>query len=175
MTVCLLLTGVVPDGAAQVSGTGTAAGMITASPRPPSQGVEHLLTQVSKARREIVAVLPSVLREDVAVALKAAARRGTRVFLIVEGSKARAGGYLLTVSHGPPSIYTYMVGRITTPWIMVDGSWVASGPGLDSYADVRVTVIENPASLQQLTTWAGEVTREGPVPRIQVLKRYFGK
>lgn len=136
-----------------------------------AQSVSDVAQSIASARREIIAVLPSLGREDLAGALKTAAARGTRVFLIAQRSAVNSGGYLLNVSHGPQSIYTYLYdGTIPTAWVMVDGAWVASGPQLDRRAGPGLVVSRDPATLNRLSSWATQVTRHGPVDRVTLLK-----
>ena len=142
-----------------------------------AQSAEALLTGIKTARREIVAILPVLGREDVAVALKAAAKRGTSVYLISERASLRRSGYLLNVSHGAPTIRTYLTSTpITNAWIIVDGSWAATGWGLESPnrpQDVRITT--NRIDLSRTLKWASAVTRVPPVSREQIIRWFYGK
>jgi hypothetical protein len=136
-----------------------------------AQSVSDVAKAIETARREIIVALPIVGRNDIAASLKAAAARGTRVFLITEARAVTSGGYLLNVSHGPKSINTYLyASRIPTPWIMVDGAWVASGDQLDTRSGAALTVTRDPAVLQRLNTWATQITKRGPIPRVELLK-----
>lgn len=134
------------------------------------------LQALTQARREIIAVLPTVGSEAFAQALKGAASKGTRVFLITERATVKRGGYLLTVSHGPPSIRTYLYpGRITQPWVIVDGAWGLAGPGLDQSAGGDLQVFQDSATLKRLNAWAQQVTKAGPTARPDLLKLRYGK
>ncbi len=138
--------------------------------------ITDALQSIRGARREIIAVLPGVVREDMATALKAASARGTRVFVITRNSSVRSGGYLLTVSHAPGSLYTYLIaGEIPVPWVLVDGSWVVSGRALDQEGAGFVEVTRAAAKIAPLQTWAREITKAGPVSRVDVLKRRYAK
>lgn len=133
------------------------------------------LKALQGARRQVIATLPAVVSEEVVKALKAAATRGTTLFLITNTRTLRQGGYLLTLSHAPGTVHTYLTdGAIPVPWIMVDGAWVASGAALDGGTG-DVTVSRDRAVLGRLNTWATSVTRAGPVPRVELLKRRYAK
>ena len=137
---------------------------------PPS------IQAITQARREIIAVLPQVGSEAMAQALKTAAGKGTRVFLITERRTVKGGGYLLTVSHGPSSIRTYLyAGQISQPWVIVDGAWGLAGPGLDRSAGGDLQVFRDGATLQRLNTWARQVTKAGPIARPDLLKLRYSK
>lgn len=136
-----------------------------------AQSVSDVAKSITAARREVIATLPTVGREDIAAALKAAAARGTRVFLISERRTVTGGGYLLNVSHGPPSIHTYLyAGTLPTAWVMVDGSWVVSGAQLDRQNGLGLTISRDPTTLKRLNTWATQITKSGPIPRMDLLK-----
>jgi len=136
-----------------------------------------VVAAIQAARSEVIAVLPRVGRQDVAVALKAAAARGTVVFLITERATARRGGYLLNVSHGPLSIGTYLfAGALTTPWVMVDNAWVASGSALDQEGvTLTPSISQDAATLRRLNVWATQVTAAGPIKRPELLRLHFGR
>lgn len=141
-----------------------------------AQGVSDVLKSITSARREIIAVLPQVASEGMAVALKQAAGRGTKVFLITERASIKRGGYLLTVSHGPNSIYTYLYpSRLPEAWVMVDGAWYVTGPSLDSAQSSAVQINRNPQQLKQLNAWATSVIRKGAVSRVDIVRLRFTK
>lgn len=138
--------------------------------------VTDALKAVSTARREVVAVLPGVNRLDVALALKEAAKQGTVVKIITERARVRGGGYLLNVSHGPQSISTYLIdGRISQPWVMVDGAWVISGTALSQEGSGSLELTQGQANLADLKAWVAQVSRRGPVNRVDILRLYYGK
>lgn len=141
-----------------------------------AQTLADVAKAVQGARREVIAVLPLVAGEDLAVALKQAAAKGTRVFLITERTAVRSGGYLLNVSHGPSSINTYLYGgSIGVPWVMVDGAWLVSGAPLDGRGQGSLNVTTDQPTLQRMNTWATAVTKAGPVPRVDLLKLRYEK
>lgn len=141
-----------------------------------AQGVSNALKSITEARREVIAVLPKVGRQDMAIALKQAATRGTKVFLITERASVKKGGYLLNVSHGPESIYTYLYpATLPEAWVMVDGAWYVTGPGLDMEGTLPITLSQDSAKRQQLLKWAAAITKKGPVPRVELLKLRFQK
>ncbi|GGB61175.1 hypothetical protein [Deinococcus soli (ex Cha et al. 2016)] len=136
-----------------------------------AQSTADVAKSIQGARREVIAVLPRVMNEAVAAALKVTAARGTRVFLITERATVKRGGYLLNVSHGPSGINTYLYpGAITTPWILVDGAWLASGAALDADLTAPVAIIRDAGTLSRLNLWATQVTAAGPTPRVDLLK-----
>ncbi|WP_019008582.1 hypothetical protein [Deinococcus aquatilis] len=138
--------------------------------------VTDALRSIRDARREVIAVLPGLMREDMATALKATSARGTRVFVITRESSVRSGGYLLTVSHAPGALYTYLIaGEIPVPWVLVDGAWAVSGRALDQEGAGSVEVTRAASKIAPLQTWAREVTKPGPVSRVDVLKRRYAK
>ncbi|CAM3406151.1 hypothetical protein DESA109040_11360 [Deinococcus saxicola] len=165
----LSLTPAAATSAAPPSGNEVMANLIV--PRLDAPGVAGSLTG---ARREIIASLPAVGRADIAAALKKAAANGTRVFLISRESSARGSGYLLNVSHGPPSLLTYLKSIPTgTPFILVDGSWAAVGQGLDQEGGGAISLVKDAGTLKNLTVWATRITRAGPTARVDIVRLRF--
>ena len=141
-----------------------------------AQGVADVFKSITGARREVIAVLPKVAREELAMALKATAARGTKVFLITEQASVKRGGYLLNVSHGPGSIYTYLYhGILPDAWVMVDGAWYVSGPGLDTSQSRSVQISQDARKRQQLSLWVKNITQRGPIPRVDLVRMRFQK
>lgn len=141
-----------------------------------AQSVSNALKSITAARREVIAVLPRVARQDMATALKQAAAQGTKVFLITERGSVKSGGYLLNVSHGPESIYTYLYpGTLPEAWVMVDGAWYVTGPGLDTEGAFPITVSQDVTKRQQLLKWSAAITKKGPVSRVELVKLRFQK
>ncbi|WP_229776069.1 hypothetical protein [Deinococcus ruber] len=142
-----------------------------------AQSTGSVVQALINARTEIIAVLPKVGCQDIAVALKTAAAKGTSVFLITERATVHRGGYLLNVSHGPESIQTYLyAGPLPSAWVLVDNAWVASGVTLDQEGvDVAPTISQDAATLRSLNTWARQVTAAGPIKRPDLLKLHYGK
>ncbi|GGR15597.1 hypothetical protein GCM10008957_30430 [Deinococcus ruber] len=141
-----------------------------------AQRAASVLQSIAGARTELIAVLPTVGRQDLAVALKAAAARGTKVFLITEAASVHRGGYLLNVSHGPDSLRTYLYrGTLPEAWVLVDNAWVATGAGLDQEGASVLEVSQDAAVVQRLNAWARQVTQAGPISRPDLLKLHFGK
>lgn len=141
-----------------------------------AQSATDVAKSIQGARREVIAVLPRVMNEAVAAALKVTAARGTRVFLITERATVKRGGYLLNVSHGPSGINTYLYpGEIPTPWVLVDGGWLASGAALDSDLAAPVAITREAGTLSRMNRWATQVTAAGPTPRVDLLKLRYDK
>jgi len=147
----------------------TGASQVSAAPTP----LTATLDAIRNSRREIIAVLPAVINPEVVHALKAATARGTTLFLITHTRTVRQGGYLLTLSHAPGTVHTYLTAaQIKVPWIMVDGAWVASGPVLDGGSGA-VGISRDRPTLARLNIWATGVTRTGAVSRVDLLKRRY--
>lgn len=159
---------------ALLSGSSLAAALCLTS--GSAQSAASTLTSIAGARTQIVAVLPTVGRLDLATTLKAAAAKGTRVYLITERATVTKGGYLLNVSHGPQSIQTFLYpGTLPEAWVLVDNAWAVTGAGLDQEGQATLNVLNDSAQLRRMTGWARQVTAAGPVRRPDLLKLRLGR
>ena len=127
---------------------------------------------IGQAGREIVAYLPYAEQLDVSDALRVAALRGKRVFLItsVKGVQDPMG-FTLRLAH-VPGVRTYLAAPTGEPFLIIDGNTTFAGNGL--MQDGLGTQI-NSARPEQLLAWAQGVTKIPPASKTALLKlRYSG-
>lgn len=127
---------------------------------------------IGQAGREIVAYLPFAEQPDISDALRVAALRGKRVFLItsVKGVQDPLG-FTLRLAH-VPGVRTYLASPKGEAFLIVDGRVTFTGSGL---MQDGVGAQVNVARPEQLLAWAQGVTKIPPANRVALLKlRYPG-
>ena len=127
---------------------------------------------IAKAGREIVAYLPYAEQLDVSDALRVAALRGKRVFLItsVKGVQDPLV-FTLRLAH-VPGVRTYLAAPSGEAFLIIDGNVTFSGNGLmQDGLGTRINV----ARPERLLAWAQDVTKIPPASKVALLKlRYSG-
>ena len=127
---------------------------------------------IGQAGREIVAYLPYAEQPDISDALRVAAVRGKRVFLITSVPGVQDPlGFTLRLAH-VPGIRTYLANPKGEAFLIIDGRVTFTGNGL--MQDGMGTQI-NVANPEQLLAWAQGVTKIPPANKVSLLKlRYPG-
>ncbi|GGR09714.1 hypothetical protein [Deinococcus ruber] len=130
-------------------------------------GPAEIARSVAQASREIVAYLPYAEQPDVADALRLAALRGKRVYLItsVRGVQDPLG-FTLRLAH-VPGVRSYLAVDTGQPFVIIDGQAAYSGNGLmqDGIGTRITTVLPN-----TLLAWAQAVTAHPAVAKLDLLK-----
>lgn len=137
-----------------------------------AQSTADVTRAIAGSSREIVAYLPYAEQLDIADALRVAALRGKRIYLVSSSEGVRdPQGFTLRLAH-VPGVRTYLASSRGQAFVIVDGRTAFVGTGLiqDGAGTTLNTVAASP-----LLSWAQNVTRNAPVPKLDLMKLRYVK
>ena len=103
---------------------------------------EQFLNDIGGAQQQIIAYLPALKSQPVALSIKKAANRGIRVFLIAPPKAHLAGDtYLLSVAlaaaQTPPAPLSYHSAVMNAaPFVLIDNRVIYIGPGVQGIGQI---------------------------------------
>ena len=138
-----------------------------------AQSAADVTRAIAASTHEVVAYLPFAEQLDIADALRVAALRGKRIYLITSQDGVRdPHSFTLRLAH-VPGVLTYLASPGGQPFVMIDGNTTFAGSALvQDGAGTQLNALQPGA----LLAWVRGVTRQVPVKRTELLKlRYVSK
>ena len=132
-----------------------------------AQSAGDVTRAIAASNHEVVAYLPFAEQLDIAEALRVAALRGRRIYLITSQDGIRdPHGFTLRLAH-VPGVLTYLASPGGQPFVMIDGTTTYSGSALvQDGAGTQLNVVQTGA----LLAWARGVTKQMPIRKMELLK-----